>query len=61
MKLNYDVENKIKKEESAEWTPKNNTKISMQATVNEALASKLPTAPANPQLASTNKGWGSTN
>lgn len=55
-KLNYTVQ--FPKDEDKEFTPKNRTKISMQAVVGSALASKMPSNPAQPQIAANPNGWG---
>lgn len=62
-KLNYKVqipENNTSKEKK--FSPKNRTKLSMQAVVGNALGDKQPSAPAQvqPQLP-PNNGWGKNN
>ena len=60
MKLNYTVnfDNKEKEEDKG---LKNKTKLSMQSTVSSALASKLPSAPAQMPQAPAAGGWGKSN
>lgn len=56
MKLNYTV-NFDKKDEKESDSIKNKTKLSMQSTVSKALASKLPSAPAQASIPIETKGW----
>ena len=56
MKLDYTVHKYDKKDSDI----KNKTKLSMQNIVSQALASKLPTGPANPVAQPSQVGWGST-
>ena len=60
MKLNYTVnfDNKEKEEDKG---LKNKTKLSMQSTVSSALASKLPSAPAQIPVSAGVNGWGKSN
>ena len=58
MKLDYTV--KFDKDDK-EPGLKNKTKLSMQSTVSAALASKLPSAPAQVQQPQTAGGWGKSN
>ena len=45
-------------EEKKNFTPKNRTKLSMQAKVGTALANSIPQAPAQAGIASNPNGWG---
>lgn len=59
MRLNYrpQINNKAKND-----TLRNETKLSMQSLVSQALASKMPSAPASPVVApASNQGWGKSN
>lgn len=63
MKLNYrpQINTNDKKVESKD-NIRNETKLSMQSTVSQALASKMPSAPAAPIAApASNTGWGKSN
>lgn len=62
MKLNYTV-NFDKKDEKDSDSIKNKTKLSMQSTVSNALASKLPNAPAPAQasIPTETTGWSRSN
>lgn len=60
MKLNYTV-NLDNKEKEENKGLKNKTKLSMQSTVSAALASKLPSAPAQVQQPQSAGGWGKSN
>lgn len=61
-KLNYKVQVPVehKKDEKKDDSIKNKTKLSMQSTVSAALASKLPSAPAQVQQP-MGAGWGRSN
>ena len=65
MKLNYNVDiNKLREDEERKEGKsglKNKTKLSMQSTVSSALASKLPSAPAQMPSVGTGQGWGKSN
>lgn len=65
MKLNYNVDiNKLKEDEEQKEGKsglKNKTKLSMQSTVSSALASKLPSAPAQMPSVGSAQGWGKSN
>ena len=60
MKLNYTV-NFGKKDEKESDYIKNKTKLSMQSTVSNALASKLPSAPAQASIPTGTTGWSRSN
>lgn len=62
MKLNYTV-NFDKKDEKESDSIKNKTKLSMQSTVSNALASKLPipNAPAQASIPTETTGWSRSN
>lgn len=60
MKLDYTVKFD-KDDKEKESGIKNKTKLSMQSTVSAALASKLPSAPAQVQQPQTAGGWGKSN
>lgn len=57
MKLNYTVNFDKKESDSI----KNKTKLSMQSTVSNALASKLPSAPAQASIPTETTGWSRSN
>ena len=59
MKLNYTVN--FDKKDEKESDIKNKTKLSMQSTVSNALASKLPSAPAQASIPTETKGWSRSN
>lgn len=62
MKLNYrpQINNINNKDTHSEL--RNETKLSMQSLVTQALASKMPTAPASPiSNPASNTGWGKSN
>lgn len=66
MKLNYrpQINTNDKKVESKDSKDniRNETKLSMQSTVSQALASKIPSSPASPIVApASNTGWGKSN
>lgn len=58
MKLNYTVNIDNKEKDDG---IKNKTKLSMQSTVSAALASKLPSAPAQVTQPAAAGGWGKSN
>lgn len=62
MKLNYSVDSSAfeKKEGEQDNSVKNRTKLSIQSTVSSALASKLPSAPAQMPAQPGNSGWGAS-
>lgn len=60
MKLNYTV-NFDKKDEKESDSIKNKTKLSMQSTVSNALASQLPSAPAQASIPTETTGWSRSN
>lgn len=61
MKLNYTVDNSVfNKDKDQDYSLKNKTKLSMQSTVSGALASKLPSAPAQMPAQAGNSGWGAS-
>ena len=57
MKLDYDIKDKLEKKDIS-----NRTKLSIQSTVSSALASKMPTGPAQPVGAANanSSGWGAS-
>lgn len=60
MKLNYTINfDKLGKKESD--SIKNKTKLSMQSTVSNALASRLPSAPAQASIPTETTGWSRSN
>lgn len=63
MKLNYTVnlDKFEKKDEKEKDSIKNKTKLSMQSTVSNALASRLPSAPAQASIPTENSGWSRSN
>ena len=61
MKLNYTVDNSVfEKDKKEGFQPKNKTKLSMQSTVLNALASRLPSAPAQVPSDGGKQGWGAS-
>lgn len=61
MKLNYTVDNSVfNKDKEQDSSLKNKTKLSMQSTVSSALASKLPSAPAQMPSDGGKQGWGAS-
>lgn len=61
MKLNYTVDNSVfNKDQEQDSSLKNRTKLSMQSTVSSALASKLPSAPAQVSADTGKQGWGAS-
>lgn len=61
MKLNYTVDNSVfNKDQEQNGSLKNKTKLSMQSTVSSALASKLPSAPAQVSADTGKQGWGAS-
>lgn len=61
MKLNYrpQINNNNDKKVESKDNIRNETKLSMQSTVSQALASKMPSAPASPIASpASNQGWG---
>lgn len=58
MRLNYRPQIKSNTKND---TLRNETKLSMQSLVSQALASKMPSAPVSPAVApASNTGWGKT-
>lgn len=61
MKLNYTVDNSVfEKDKKEGFQPKNKTKLSMQSTVLNALASRLPSSPAQMPADTGKQGWGAS-
>lgn len=62
-KLNYRVQVPVehKKDEKKDDSIKNKTKLSIQSTVSNVLASKLPSAPAQASIPTENSGWSRSN
>lgn len=61
MKLNYTVDNSVfNKDHEQDSSLKNKTKLSMQSTVLNALASRLPSAPAQVSADTGKQGWGAS-
>lgn len=61
MKLNYTVDKSVfNKDQEQDGSLKNKTKLSMQSTVSSALASKLPSAPAQVSADTGKQGWGAS-
>lgn len=62
MKLNYRPQIKQINNKDTHSELRNETKLSMQSLVSQALASKMPTAPASPiSSPASNTGWGKSN